>query len=82
MISNVEEGSTAYSNSEARYAMNIVSGWENPSEDEKNIGWSRDLFNAMKRFSSGAAYLNFLGEEGRTGSGLPMARRSTKSWQN
>ena len=65
MISNAEEGSTAYSNRDARYAMNIVSGWEDPSEDEKNIGWSRDLFNAMKRFSSGAAYLNFLGEEGQ-----------------
>ena len=61
----VDEGSTAYSNRDAKYAMNIVCGWENPSEDEKNIGWSRDLFNAMQKFSTGAAYLNFLGEEGQ-----------------
>ena len=65
MIQKVDEGSTAYSNRDAKYAMNIVCGWENPSEDEKNIGWSRDLFNAMQKFSTGAAYLNFLGEEGQ-----------------
>lgn len=63
-IREVGEGSTAYSNRSAKFAMNIVSGWLEPGEDEININWSRDFFNAMQKFSTGAAYVNFLGEEG------------------
>ena len=65
MLRKVDEGSTAYSNRDAKYVMNIVCGWEDPSEDEKNINWTRDFFNAMQKYSTGAAYLNFLGEEGQ-----------------
>jgi len=38
--------------------------WQNPSDDEHGMGWVRSLRADLKRWSSGAVYLNFIGEEG------------------
>jgi FAD/FMN-containing dehydrogenase len=64
-LARVDEDATAFGNRHAKYAMNIVSGWQEPGEDEKNIGWSKEFFDAMRKFSTGAAYVNFLGDEGQ-----------------
>jgi hypothetical protein len=64
-MGRVNEGSTAFSNRDAAFAMNIVSEWQSPDEDEPNIRWTKALFDAVQQFSTGAAYLNFLGEEGQ-----------------
>ncbi|HEY3419633.1 MAG TPA: FAD-binding oxidoreductase [Methanomassiliicoccales archaeon] len=64
-IRDVEDGATAFSNRDAAFALNIVSGWQEAGDDDMNIRWSRDFFNEMQKFSTGAAYLNFLGEEGQ-----------------
>ena len=40
--------------------------WEEPTESERNIAWTRDVWTEMRRFSDGGVYLNFAGflEEG------------------
>jgi FAD/FMN-containing dehydrogenase len=38
--------------------------WADPAESEKNIAYTRDLAGSMKPWSTGRAYLNFLGDEG------------------
>ncbi|MGI0079047.1 MAG: FAD-binding oxidoreductase [Nitrososphaerales archaeon] len=59
----IGDDATAFSHRDAPFALNIVSSWQDPSENDKHVKWSRDFFAAMKKFSTGA-YVNFLGEEG------------------
>ena len=33
--------------------------WEEPTESERNIAWTRDVWTEMRRFSDGGVYLNF-----------------------
>jgi FAD/FMN-containing dehydrogenase len=37
--------------------------WEDPSETEHNISWTREFAGAMKPWSSGRQYLNMLDED-------------------
>jgi len=39
--------------------------WEDAAHDERGKQWARDLRAALKPWSSGAVYLNFIGDEGR-----------------
>jgi FAD/FMN-containing dehydrogenase len=52
---------TAYPLRDAVYALNAVSTWTDPSQDEANIRWSRGLWEAMRPFSPGSVYVNFVG---------------------
>jgi FAD/FMN-containing dehydrogenase len=38
--------------------------WEDPADDERGRQWARDVRADMKPWSSGAVYLNFIGDEG------------------
>jgi FAD/FMN-containing dehydrogenase len=62
-IRRIGDDATAFSHRDAPFLLNMVSGWENPAENDKHVSWTRDFFASMQRFSSGA-YVNFLGEEG------------------
>ena len=37
--------------------------WEAPAEDDIHIAWARDFWSAMRPFSSGGTYVNFLTED-------------------
>jgi FAD/FMN-containing dehydrogenase len=39
--------------------------WTDPADDERGIAWARGLCADMKPFSTGAVYLNFVGDEGQ-----------------
>lgn len=39
--------------------------WPDPDQDTAGIAWARDLVAELKPFSTGAVYLNFIGDEGR-----------------
>jgi hypothetical protein len=57
---------TAFAHRDAPFLIGIESNWDDASEDEANIGWSREVFRDLQRFSPGGTYLNFPGfaEEG------------------
>ena len=38
----------------------INTGWADPQDSEKQIAWTRDLWTAIRPFSSGGVYVNFL----------------------
>ena len=38
--------------------------WENASDDRAHIGWGKGISTAMKRYTTGGVYLNFIGDEG------------------
>ena len=37
--------------------------WDEPAEDDTHIEWARDFWSAMRPFSSGGTYVNFLTED-------------------
>ncbi|MER8778066.1 BBE domain-containing protein [Mesorhizobium sp. M0977] len=63
-ISRVPMDGTPYANRDALYDCFPISIWDNPSDDETHIRWARDLWDAMRPFSTGGVYANNLGEEG------------------
>lgn len=50
-------------NRDARYVLNVAGSWETASEDEVNIHWAREAWSAMKPFSTGGTYINFLTQD-------------------
>ncbi len=49
---------TAYPHREAAHGLVILSGWEDASQDEVNIQWTRELSDATKPFATGGVYVN------------------------
>jgi len=60
-INRVGVQDTAYPLRDATYALNAISAWTDPARDDANIRWSRGLWEAMRPFSPGSVYVNFLG---------------------
>jgi FAD/FMN-containing dehydrogenase len=63
-IARVPKSATPYVNRDALYDCFPVAIWDDPAEDEANMRWARDLWNAMRPFSTGGVYANNLGDEG------------------
>lgn len=59
-ITRVEESATAFPQRSASYILGIFSGWIEAEDDEKNINWTRELYNKMAAFASGGVYSNYL----------------------
>jgi FAD/FMN-containing dehydrogenase len=63
-IARVDEDATAFGNRNAPFNTHLLGMWADPAESEKNIAYVRNIAQAMKPWTTGRAYLNFLGEEG------------------
>lgn len=50
-------------NRDARYVLNIAASWDQAAADRENIQWAREAWTAMKSFSTGGTYINFLTED-------------------
>jgi FAD/FMN-containing dehydrogenase len=44
--------------------LNIHGRWETREEDDKCIRWTKDVFDAVKPYSTGSVYVNFISQEG------------------
>jgi hypothetical protein len=55
---------TPYANRDALYDCFPISIWDEPQEDAPRMRWARELWKAMRPFSTGGVYVNNLGEEG------------------
>jgi FAD/FMN-containing dehydrogenase len=64
-VTAVPDDATAFSHRDADYMFHPISCWENPDDDEKVIAANRAFADAMRPFSTGAAYLNFTAEVDR-----------------
>ncbi|MES1215034.1 MAG: FAD-binding oxidoreductase [Bacteroidota bacterium] len=58
------EGGTAYPHRQSEFDLVIISNWPEKDQDEKNIYWTRNLYEAMQPYSSHRVYVNTLGVEG------------------
>ncbi len=57
-------GAMAIEPHEAPFNIHITSQWEDPADDEANIAWTREFSAALKPFTTGRVYVNFIGDEG------------------
>jgi FAD/FMN-containing dehydrogenase len=57
---------TAFGDRSSEWMLSIDSTWDDPSDDERNIAWTRAFWEDSRRFSQGKTYFNFPGllEEG------------------
>jgi FAD/FMN-containing dehydrogenase len=51
---------TAAPHREAAYVFNIQSSWTNAGETKRHVQWTRESWSAMRPFSTGGTYVNFL----------------------
>lgn len=58
------EGGTAFPHRQPQFDLVIVSNWPGGQDDEKNIAWTRNLWEAMQPHLSHKVYVNLLGAEG------------------
>jgi FAD/FMN-containing dehydrogenase len=63
-IARVHEDATAFGQRTAPWNTHFLSMWEDPAETEKNIAYTREIAATMKPWTTGRAYLNFIGDEG------------------
>ncbi|WP_454807183.1 FAD-binding oxidoreductase [Paraburkholderia fungorum] len=61
--SRVPVEATAYSSRDTQYAMNVHGRWDNASDDERCIAWTRAFFDAAAPFALGSVYVNFMTQE-------------------
>lgn len=62
-MARVPAGDTAYPERSAHFIMNVHTRWSTADKDGACIGWARKLFDDMKPFSTGSAYVNFMAED-------------------
>jgi FAD/FMN-containing dehydrogenase len=62
--SRVAEDAMAFGQRQAPWNMHYLSMWPDPADTETNVAYTRDIANAMKPWTTGRAYLNFIGDEG------------------
>ena len=63
-VARVDEDATAFGQRRAPWNFHYLSMWPDPADDETNIAYTRDIAGAMKPWTTGRAYLNFIGDEG------------------
>ena len=62
-VTAVPEDATAFSHRDANYLFHPICVWEDASDDERQITFAKTFAEAMRPFTTGAAYLNFTPED-------------------
>ncbi len=64
-LARVDEEATAFGQRQAPFNVHYLTMWPPvPDLDQPNIDWTRHLVAALKPWTSGNAYLNYIGDEG------------------
>ena len=61
--SRIPSDAAAYSQRDGRYNVSALSIWEDPTEVEPHVGWTREFAATVQRFSGGGVYVNYLGDD-------------------
>jgi hypothetical protein len=56
---------SAFEDRRAAHAVNIDAVWTEPARAAECVAWTRELWEAVRPFSTGRVYVNFLGDEGQ-----------------
>jgi hypothetical protein len=61
--SRVGPSETPYNNRDAHYDLLILASWSDPAESDKNIGWARSFYEAMRSHLTDKAFPNLMGQD-------------------
>lgn len=64
-IARIDEEATAFGQRSAPWNIHYLSMWPDPGDTAHNIAYTRAIATAMKPWTTGRAYLNFIGDEGK-----------------
>ena len=62
-LNGLPDSHSAVGNRDAKFVLNIAAAWDRAEDDEANVAWARTAWGALRRFSTGGTYVNFLTEE-------------------
>ncbi len=60
----VAPDATAFAYRRNQYDLLILSQWDDPADTERNVVWTRSLFEAVRPLAASGVYVNDLGDEG------------------
>jgi hypothetical protein len=81
-VSRVPQNQTAWSHWEAvLFQFEVISVWQDPAEDEPNVRWARELWDAFLPFTSGGVSVNHLGDEGQERVLASFEPKPTTGWR-
>jgi hypothetical protein len=63
-IARVGEEATAFGQRSAPWNTHFLSMWPDPADTDVNVAYTKAISSAMKPWTTGRVYLNFIGEEG------------------
>lgn len=63
-IARVPVSDSPYANRDAAFDCFPVAIWDDPADDDANMRWARELWSAVRPYSTGGVYANNLGDEG------------------
>jgi hypothetical protein len=64
-IARVPEDATACGQRSAPFNIHYLTMWVDPADDRANVAFTREMATAMKPWTTGRVYINFIGEEGQ-----------------
>jgi FAD/FMN-containing dehydrogenase len=60
-VSRVPADATAYDQRDSDYNLVLISRWADPADAERNIAWARETSEAVRPFTTGRVYVNYIG---------------------
>jgi FAD/FMN-containing dehydrogenase len=63
-VARVDDAATAFGQRNAPWNVHYLSMWADPADTDRNIAHTRALAAAMKPWTTGRVYLNYIGDEG------------------
>ena len=60
-VRRVPRDATAYDQRESDFNLVIVSRWGDPAHAERNVQWARSLSDAVRAYTTGQVYVNYIG---------------------
>jgi FAD/FMN-containing dehydrogenase len=63
-VARVPSDETAFAHRDVPFLLNVAARWSESAENDLHMGWARGVHEAMRPFSTGGVYVNFLGDEG------------------
>ncbi len=63
-VSRIGSQETAFAHRDARFVLDCVAIWQDPTQAERHIAWSRQTFESLRPFATPGVYVNFVGSDG------------------
>ncbi len=64
-VARVDDNAMAFGQRQTPWNIHYLSMWDESADTDRNIAYTKELSGALKPWSTGRVYLNFLGDEGQ-----------------